>query len=126
MGTVLGVDGIIHLLMSKINAIIVREVRFADMSALAELATQLGYPSSQAEMVPRLEEISGDDDHAVFVAEVEGLVAGWVHVFIYRLIVLDHTAEVGGLVVDAARRGSGVGRALRQQAEAWFEHRSEA
>jgi GNAT superfamily N-acetyltransferase len=124
MGTVLGVDGIIHLLMTETNAITVREVRIEDLSALAELATQLGYPSSQAEMVSRLGEISGDDDHAVFVAEVDGQVAGWVHVFIYRLIVLDHTAEVGGLVVDSARRGSGVGRALMQQAEAWAREHS--
>lgn len=97
----------------------IRPAKPEDAGRLADLATQLGYPSTPQEITRRLVPISSHAEHAVFVAESEGEVAGWVHVYLHSLLIADTEAEIGGLVVDEARRGTGVGRLLMQQAERW-------
>ncbi|HEV3253105.1 MAG TPA: GNAT family N-acetyltransferase [Candidatus Acidoferrales bacterium] len=97
----------------------VRAATLADAAALAPLSGQLGYPATPEETAQRLRRILDDAQHAVFVAEAAGRVAGWVHVFVYRTMESDARAEIGGLVVDEAARSRGIGRALMAGAEAW-------
>jgi GNAT superfamily N-acetyltransferase len=101
----------------------IREAIFGDCSRLAELCTQLGYPSSTEDLSRRLPGILASTDQAVFVAEVNGKVAGWVHVLESATLETDRMAEVGGLVVDESIRGQGVGKALMGQAETWARGR---
>jgi len=49
----------------------------------------------------------------------DGRVVGWIHVCVSYWIESNPRAEIGGLVVDEARRGSGVGKLLMQHAEDW-------
>lgn len=58
-------------------------------------------------------------DHAVFVAEVEEEVVGWLHVQGRELLESDRFAEITGLVVDQLHRGKGLGKSLLRAAEAW-------
>jgi GNAT superfamily N-acetyltransferase len=98
----------------------VRRATLGDAERLAELSAQLGYPSTPGEVKSRFQQIRGDDDHSVCVAELEdGRVVGWIHVCVSYLIESNPRAEIGGLVVDEARRGSGVGKLLMQHAEDW-------
>jgi GNAT superfamily N-acetyltransferase len=98
----------------------IRAARAGDERRLAALSRQLGYPSRPGEIRRRLEPILRDPRHAVFVVEDgEGRVAGWVHVFLHRLVEADPRAEVGGLVVDEAFRRRGAGRRLMERAERW-------
>jgi len=101
------------------SEIAVRRARPQDAERLAELATQLGYPSSAREVARRLERVLGDGGQAVLVAEAVGGVVGWVHVIATFLIESDPQAEIGGLVVDQNHRGRGVGTLLMSQAEQW-------
>lgn len=101
----------------------IRPARAADAGALAELAGQLGYPSTPGQVRERLAAIERGGQHAVFVAERGQSVVGWVHVFALLTVESDARAEIGGLVVDVAARGYGVGRALMQQAEEWARAR---
>lgn len=102
------------------NAVIIRRARKEDAAAIADLAGQLGYPSTREQVERRLERVLPDAAHAVFVAQAPGgKMAGWMHVFGYHVLEADPRAEVAGLVVDAAQRGGGVGRLLMQQAEQW-------
>ena len=98
---------------------ILRRARAEDSQRLAELITQLGYPASTEEIRSRFELIAHDQEHALFVAELDGRVAGWVHVFIYKLLEARRLGGIGGLIVDEARRGRGLGRKLMAEAERW-------
>jgi len=101
------------------SAFEIRAASSGDASALARLATQLGYPSSEDQVRGRLACLAGDPEHVVRVAVREGQVVGWVHAFVYRLVESDPCAEIGGLVVDEAFRGAGAGRLLLQHVEQW-------
>lgn len=97
----------------------IRQARLADAAAIARLATQLGYPSSQEQVERRLASIRDHPEHVVQVAVRDGQVVGWTHAFVYRLIESDACVEIGGLVVDEGWRGEGAGTLLMQRVEQW-------
>ena len=98
----------------------VRPMTERDARAVADLAGQLGYPSTEAQIVRRFESVSGDAGSAVFVAEDEqGRIVGWTHVIARTFLESDPYAELAGLVVDRTARRRGVGHALVSAAEAW-------
>lgn len=102
----------------------VREMTKRDAPAAAGLSGQLGYPSTVAQIERRFEKVSGDPESSLFVAEDEdGRVVGWVHVVGRFYLETDPHAELGGLVVDAAARRKGAGKALVSAAEAWAASR---
>jgi GNAT superfamily N-acetyltransferase len=99
---------------------VIRRARKDDAAIIAELSGQLGYPSTKRKIESRLQRVLPDPAHALFVAELPGgKIGGWLHVFSYLVVESDARAEVAGLVVDSALRGSGIGRLLLQQAEHW-------
>jgi ribosomal protein S18 acetylase RimI-like enzyme len=101
-----------------------RPALITDAGRLADLSGQLGYPSSLASVRRRLRNLLAKPDHAVWVAETDGQsVAGWIHVFVKQLLESDREAEIGGLVIDEAFRGRGVGKALVERAERWAKAR---
>ena len=95
-----------------------------DASALAALAAQLGYPSTADDLVRRLAVIDARPHHAVYVAEFNGVVAGWVHVLMDLHLESGEFAEIAGLVVDEKTRGTGVGLRLLAAAETWARERN--
>lgn len=99
---------------------LVRHVNIGDAPAVARLCCQLGYPSETGEIEVRLSAIRQDAEHEIFVAEnKQGIVVGWVDVYLRRPLVADLHAMIGGLVVDADHRRLGIGHLLLNQAEAW-------
>jgi GNAT superfamily N-acetyltransferase len=98
----------------------IREAVFADAARIADLATQLGYPSTMEQALVRLRTLPQDGSHAVYVAQNEmDAVVGWVHVYEHLPVCHDRVAEVAGLVVDASCRGTGVGKRLMEVVENW-------
>jgi len=98
----------------------IRRATPADAEAVALLSEQLGYPCVTAAVRGRLASILGRDDHEVLIAEGEdGALCGWVHVFGTERIESERFAEIGGVVVDVARRRRGAGAELMQAAEDW-------
>ena len=101
----------------------IRRAIAGDADDIARLSGQLGYPSTAEETARRLLQVDGQSGHAVYVAEVDGKLIGWIHVFVNHSLVADTPAEIAGLVVDESHRGRGVGRVLMEQAERWaMEH----
>jgi GNAT superfamily N-acetyltransferase len=99
------------------------KVRFAkkeDARRLAELAGELGYPTTSAEMKARLAQVAAAPEHCVFVAERHGGgVVGWIHVSVARLLDVPRRAEINGLIVSEQVRSLGAGALLIDAAETW-------
>ena len=95
----------------------VRHAIASDAAALAALSTQLGYPAKPEEAAKRLAALG--PGNAVLVAEEVGAVVGWIHVCGVQFFQSPPFAEVGGLVVDEASRGRGVGKLLVEAAARW-------
>lgn len=105
----------------------IRTMRLEDSAAVAELATQLGYPSTAEQIERRFATIREAPDAQVWVAEnAEGAVVGWLHLYGTRQIESEPYAEIGGLVVEETARGRGIGRALMETAEASARERGYA
>ena len=91
-----------------------------DLPAVVELATQLGYPATLAQVEPRFEHVRDSRNEALLVAELDdGAVAGWIHIAADFALTHDSAAEIKGLVVRQDQRGRGLGAELVTAAEAW-------
>ena len=98
----------------------IRPMTAADASVVADLTTQLGYPTSPTETTERISVLlARPDDHAALVAEEDGRAVGWVHVAIYTSLESGRVATIGGLVVDEGHRSGGIGAELLAAAEEW-------
>jgi GNAT superfamily N-acetyltransferase len=103
----------------------IRRAEVADAAALADLMTQLGYPTRASEMEMRMETIYADRNYATFVAVIEGKVCGMIGTF--TCYTYEHNGPSGrilALVVSEKMRGRGVGHALIMAAEADFAQRN--
>lgn len=108
----------------------IRSMTAGDAGEIAALCGQLGYPSTPAQVAHRFGLLAERPESAVFVAEdgdedeeTAERIAGFVHVQGRLTVESDPRAEIAGLVVDEARRGVGVGRALVAAAERWAAER---
>jgi len=98
----------------------IRRAKSTDALRLADLAGQLGYPASPAQLRERLRRISPASQNAVFVAEAKDAgVVGWLHVTKQALLETEIRAEVNGLVVADGHRSLGAGARLIAAAEEW-------
>jgi len=87
---------------------------------MAELAGQLGYPSTSDDIARRLTGFISNGEQVVFVAQLaDGTIAGWIGAFVYRCVEADARVEISGLVVDERFRSQSVGQLLLDRAEAW-------
>jgi len=102
----------------------IRPALNSDAEQLAALAGQLGYPCEPHEIRERLASMQAGGEHVVFVAvDSRDKVSGWAHGYLRRLLIDDLHVELGGIVVDEARRGLGIGSALLEAVEAWSRDR---
>ena len=96
----------------------IRGAETGDAAALADLMTQLGYPTRASEMEMRMEAICADKNYATLVAVSDGKVCGMIGTF--TSYSYEHNSPSGrilALVVSEKMRGRGVGRALIAAAE---------
>lgn len=104
----------------------VRSAGVQDAPALARLSVELGYQADADVVRERLALLASLTRHAVFVAERDTAqaesardVIGWIHVGRAISLEAGESAEIFGLIVGAAGRRAGVGRALVAHAERW-------
>jgi GNAT superfamily N-acetyltransferase len=111
--------------MADAKEVAIRPAEIADAAALAELMTQLGYPTRTSEMEMRMETICADKNYATFVAVSEGQVSGMIGTRISYSF--EHNSPGGAilaLVVSEKVRGRGVGHGLITAAENDFAQRN--
>ena len=103
----------------------VRRAEVGDAAALADLMTQLGYPTRTSEMEMRMEGISANRNYATFVAVSGGKVCGMIGTFTrYTYEHNNASGNILALVVSNGMRGRGVGHALIAAAEEDFGQRN--
>jgi len=101
-----------------------RPAESRDVTAIARLAGELGYPSTAEQVKNRLAPMEGDPRHVTFVAAVtEGEVIGWIHLSEGHSLGSGPHAEIANLVVDSRFRGAGTGRLLVERGERWARDR---
>ena len=63
-----------------------------DYDRMADLAGQLGYPSTGRQVRIRLDEMANSNHYAVYVAELPGgRIAGWIGMYVFRSVEQDRT-----------------------------------
>jgi GNAT superfamily N-acetyltransferase len=70
-------------------------------------------------MRTRIERLSRLPHRVVFVAELEGRIAGWIDAALECHLQSEDAVVIGGLVVKDGLRGHGIGWRLCQAVEAW-------
>jgi len=89
----------------------------SDDQGINAVSTYLGYSElSPSAALLKLRDLINSPDDQVYVAERNGEVIGWLHLFYARRLASDNFYEIGGLVVSPECRGQGVGKALVQHA----------
>lgn len=96
-----------------------RRARPKDAKAIANLATQLGYPTSALQVASRMRVALKNPKHLILTALSDRHVIAWVHGYVSGPLESDPYVEIGGLVVDESHRGKGVGTALLDRVESW-------
>ncbi|MFD1020746.1 GNAT family N-acetyltransferase [Thalassobacillus hwangdonensis] len=98
----------------------IREAGLEDAAELARLITLLGYPTSPEEMASRFAKIHMKPDYQTYVYEEDerlvGMI-GMIHSFHYEKN--DTYIRVVAAVVEADRRGKGIGKSLFMHAMRW-------
>lgn len=94
-------------------------MRTEDAAVVARLCLDLGYEATEAEIHERFARLSSREDNQVWVAELDGVVVGWVHCHGVHLLEAPPAIEIGGIVVSAAHQGKGLGKQLLRACEAW-------
>ena len=92
---------------------IIRDARPADSEMVRRLIGQLADAPDEAEFRARFARVSAEGGHRIIVAEMAGAVVGVLHVFERPALEKPCEAVVQALVVDSARRGSGIGYRLK-------------
>jgi GNAT superfamily N-acetyltransferase len=102
----------------------VRDAEERDAPAMASLCGQLGYPTPTEAVMPRMDRLREDGLTRVLVAVLDDAVVGLATIHLRHMI--NHEAPIGQLtllVVDERVRGTGVGRILVAESEAWARAR---
>jgi len=98
----------------------IRRATLSDAAAIAALSGELGYPASAQEMSVRLAVLLPQAAQFVAVAATPaGDVVAWIAAERRLLLEYGEKAEIVGLVVGAAARRTGVGKALVRAVEQW-------
>ena len=99
---------------------VIREAMISDAEEVAELITELGYPTTSQAMRERLSRILTDPGYATFVAEMDGQVVGVAGAALSWYYEKDGLySRLTVLAVSSTARGLGLGRQLVQVVESW-------
>jgi N-acetylglutamate synthase-like GNAT family acetyltransferase len=91
----------------------IREARPADAAGIADLLGELGYPAEATPVQRRLERITHDPSSRLFVAEVNGEIAGLGGLHVLPLVEHDELGcMLTAMVVGAEHRRQGIGAEL--------------
>lgn len=99
--------------------IVIRKADIQDAEAIAEISSKdLGYDCTAEFVKNKLSGLNMSRE-AVFVAENENSIIGYIHIEKYDTLYCETLANVLGLAVKSDSRRKGAGRLLMEAAEKW-------
>lgn len=99
---------------------IIRNATENDLSKMAFLMLQLGYPTTTEAMAARFKRIQLDNNHNTLLAEDQGEIIGMAGAFKQFTYEFDHlVVRIIVFIVDENHRRSGVGQRLINAVEDW-------
>jgi GNAT superfamily N-acetyltransferase len=99
---------------------IIRNAIPADAPAMADLITQLGYPTTPEQMAARFARLSAEPNQQTWLAEDDLGPLGLIGLFKHQSWEYDdYFVRILALVVSSRARHQGVGEALIEAAERW-------
>lgn len=97
----------------------IRKAKINDASAISKICTDdLGYKCNGEFVSDRLKNIDVKRE-AVYVAEIDGIIVGYIHAEIYNTLYYESMINILGIAVSSDFRRQGIGRALLSRAEDW-------
>lgn len=100
--------------------LVIREACEKDGAAISQLSREeLGYEYPPEETAKRLRLLLNRPGHCILVAELDGEVAGYLHLNDYEVLYAPPMKNILGLAVGAAYKRQGIGRALLEAGEVW-------
>lgn len=104
------------IFMNEIN---IRNAVKEDCAAICDICNNdLGYPCEQTLVEEKIKHLSSNRE-AVFVAVMNSIVVGYIHVEKYDTLYFETMANILGLAVKNEYRNKGIGKKLLLTAEAW-------
>lgn len=102
------------------NDIFIREAVIGDNEVIYRLnKEELGYDYPEAEALKNLEILLSKNSEKIFIAEYDGIPAGYIHASDYRVIYAPAYKNILGIAVFSEYKRKGVGSALLAAAENW-------
>lgn len=107
------------------NIICIRRATVYDTQAICFLnSTSLGYDYDLEKTKVKLSKIILDNSQAVFVADTDKKVVGYIHIANYDVIYADNYKNILGIAVDNDYKRQGIGTDLLTAAEKWATENS--
>jgi GNAT superfamily N-acetyltransferase len=101
--------------------IVIRTMAVTDVVAVTDLSAQLGYACSVTETAERITQLLSSEQDYIVVADLDGIVAGWMHIFKTLRLEAGAYVEIAALVVNEQYRGNKIGEQLVREAHAWTQ-----
>lgn len=100
----------------------IRNATYKDAPAIRTLLDTLGYKTTISMLIAQLEKLSGQQDHQVFVYELDKEVVGFISAHYLPQLGFDgELVTISYLAVDESVQRTGIGKALEEHlaAQAW-------
>jgi GNAT superfamily N-acetyltransferase len=107
--------------VEKMSDFIIRKIELKDAGELCKICSEeMGYECAPALVKSKIEKLDLKRE-AVFVAEEESQLLGFIHVERYEVLYFESMANILGLAVKKDFQKQGLGKALLLAAEKWAQ-----
>jgi GNAT superfamily N-acetyltransferase len=106
------------------GTIYIRHISVKDAVPVTALSLELGYSMTVNEMITNIAAVDKSNCDVAYVAILDEIVVGWIHVFYTIRLESGPFCEIGGLVVSKTVQGKGIGKQLVEKARKWAAERN--